>query len=72
MNGYIAESAIWDIALNSSEINALAKGYKPSLIRPNKLQFYSPLIRNLIDTRKGVSITNNNSATVIQHPRIYG
>jgi len=50
----------------------LSKGYIPQFVRPEKLQFYAPLVRDLTDIRKGVTITNNNTATVIQHPRMYG
>lgn len=72
MDGYIAEVGIWNIALSEENMNALAKGYSPQFVRPDKLQFYAPLVRDLNDIRKGVTITNNNTATVIQHPRIYG
>jgi hypothetical protein len=41
-------------------------------IRPQSLVFYAPLVRNLVDTKGGLTITNNNSATVADHPRIYG
>ncbi len=40
-------------------------------IRPQNLVFYSPLVRDLIDARGGRAITNNNGATVANHPRIY-
>jgi hypothetical protein len=72
MEGYICEVGIWNIALSAADMNALAKGYKPYLVRPDSLQFYAPLVRDLTDIRKGVTITNNNTATVIQHPRMYG
>jgi hypothetical protein len=71
-NGYIAEAAIYDAALSAEDLSALAKGYSPQFVRPQNLQFYAPLIRDLTDIRKGVTITNNNTATVIKHPRMYG
>jgi hypothetical protein len=71
MNGLLSEGAIWNAALTEDEARAYAKGFKPSRIRPQSLQFYSPLIRTLQDLRAGRSITNNNSATVANHPRVY-
>ena len=40
-------------------------------IRPQNLVFYAPLVRDLIDQKGGLTITNNNAATVANHPRIY-
>ena len=71
MDGQIAEAAVWSVALTDAEVASLAKGFKPTRIRPQSLVFYAPLIRNLQDTRGGLSITNNNSATVANHPRVY-
>jgi hypothetical protein len=62
---------IWDVALTADEIAALAKGVRCSAIRPQNLRFHAPLIRDLIDVRGGRTITNTNTATVIQHPRLY-
>ena len=70
MDGQIAEAAIWNVALTDGEIASLAKGFKPTRIRPQSLVFYAPLIRNLQDTRKGMALTNNNAATVAAHPRV--
>ena len=62
---------MWNAALTDAEIASLAKGYKPTRIRPQSLVFYAPLIRDLQDTRGSLAITNNNSATVANHPRVY-
>jgi hypothetical protein len=70
-NGNIAEIGIWNAALTAAEIASLAKGMTPDKIRPQSLVFYAPLVRNLIDQKGGLAITNNNSATVANHPRIY-
>lgn len=70
-SGSIAEVGVWSAALSASEISSLAKGVSPRLVRPQSLVFCSPLIRNLVDKNGGVTITNNNSATVADHPRIY-
>jgi len=70
MNGSIAEPAIWNAELTAAEIAALAAGFTPDQIRPQSLQFYAPLVRDLVDLRAGRSITNNNGATVSTHPRV--
>jgi len=66
-----AEVAVWNTNLTAAEITSLSKGFSPRRIRPQSLVWYSPLIRNLQDLRGGVSITNNNTATVAVHPRVY-
>ena len=69
-DGSIAEAAIWNAALTDDEILSLAKGFTPDQIRPQNLVFYAPLIRELQDLRGGLTITNNNGATVSNHPRV--
>ncbi len=68
----IAEVGIWDTALTDSEIASLARGMTCDKVRPQNLVFYAPLVRDLQDVRGGLTITNNNSATVADHPRVYG
>jgi hypothetical protein len=70
-NARVAEVAMWSVALSADEIASLAKGFKPTRIRPQSLVFYAPLIRNAQDTKGGLALTNNNSATVADHPRVY-
>jgi hypothetical protein len=70
-NGTIAEVGIWNAALTAAEIASLAKGMTCDKIRPQNLVFYAPLVRDLIDQKGGLTITNNNGATVANHPRIY-
>ena len=67
----IAEVGIWNAALTAAEIASLAKGMTCDKVRPQSLVFYAPLIRNLQDVRGGLTITNNNTATVANHPRVY-
>ena len=69
--GKLAEVGIWNAALTADEIASLAKGITCDKIRPQSLVFYAPLVRELIDTKGGLTITNNG-ATVTEHPRIYG
>lgn len=64
--GLLAEAAIWNTDLTDDEITALAKGYRPSLIRPDNLVLYVPLIRNVLDISGGVSLTTNGT-TVAPH-----
>jgi hypothetical protein len=67
-NGRLAEVAVWDVALSVDEITALARGYRPSLIRPDKLLWYIPLVREIQDVRSGLTITNAATAVAV-HPR---
>lgn len=69
--GRIANVGIWNVALTSSEIVSLSKGISCDMICPQNLIFHTPLIRDLIDTRRGLTITNNNTVNVADHPRIY-
>jgi hypothetical protein len=70
-NGQIAEVGIWNASLTAAEIASLAKGMTCDKIRPQNLVFYAPLVRDLIDQKGGLTITNNNAATVANHPRVY-
>jgi hypothetical protein len=71
MNGLIAEVGIWNAALTAAEIASLAKGMTCDKVRPQNLVFYAPLVRDLIDQKDGLTITNNNSATAANHTRVY-
>ena len=70
-NGIIAEVGIWSAALTAAEVASLAKGMTCEKIRPQNLVFYAPLVRELIDQKGGLVITNNNAATAANHPRVY-
>jgi hypothetical protein len=70
-DGLIAEVGIWDVALTAAEIASLAAGVTCDKVRPQSLRFYAPLIRDLQDLRGGLTITNTNTATVADHPRVY-
>jgi hypothetical protein len=67
----VAEAGVWNVALTAAEIASLATGMACDKVRPQSLVFYAPLVRDLIDVRGGRTITNNNTATVADHPRIY-
>jgi hypothetical protein len=70
-SGIIAEVGIWNAVLTADEIASLAKGMTCDKVRPQSLVFYAPLVRDLQDVRGGLTITNNNGATVADHPRVY-
>lgn len=69
--GRLADVGVWNVALTAGEIATLAKGVSASLVRPQSLVFHAPLVRDLLDERGGLAITNNNGASVVEHPRIY-
>lgn len=70
-NGIISDTAIWNVELTIDEIKSLSKGFSPRKIRPQSLEFYSPLIRDLNEQILNSSLTNNNTAIVSNHQRIY-
>jgi hypothetical protein len=70
-NGSVAEVGIWNASLTDAEIESLAKGMTCDKIRPQNLVFYAPLVRDLIDQKGGLALTDNNGATVANHPRVY-
>lgn len=70
-DGYISDVAIWSAALSTGEITSLAKGFSAKRIRPQSLEYYVPLVRNLYEYNSSTTLTNNNTATVTTHNRIY-
>lgn len=68
--GQVAECGIWNIVLSNDEIASLAKGMSCDKVRPQSLRFYAPLVRDIADYSRGLTLTNN-STTVADHPRIY-
>lgn len=71
MAGQIAEVAIWNAALSAADVLMLSGAAAATLVRPDKLLFYAPLMRDLIDFKAPRTFTNNGTATVSSHPRIY-
>ena len=67
----IAEAAVWDVALTHAEIQRLALGFSPLLVRPDALCIYVPLVRDEDrDIVGGLELTPTNSPTVVEHPRV--
>lgn len=56
LQGEIAEAAVWSVELTDDEIVSLARGFKPSRIRPQSLVFYAPMIRSRGDRKGGVAV----------------
>jgi hypothetical protein len=69
--GLVSNVGVWNVALTAEEVASLSKGMTCDKVRPQSLGFYAPLERDLIDVRGGRAITNQNGATVANHPRIY-
>jgi len=63
-NGDMAECGFWDLALSDVEIEALADGVCPLLIRPESLIGYWPLINTVIAASDLTS--NGNSLTTVE------
>ena len=69
LDGNLAESAIWDVALSDDEVADLGKWVSPLFIRPGNLVAYWPLIGSEnIDWVGGHHLTPINSPTVGDHP----
>lgn len=63
-NGRLQEFAIWDVELSNAEIEALAEGVSPKLIRPSDLYIYSPLIQSNIEIKQGGTVTTSGTPAV--------
>lgn len=68
-NGEISAVAMWSAALGADEMIAYMKTYSATVLRPQALVFYAPLVRDLVELRRGLALTNNGT-TVVPHQRI--
>lgn len=68
--GYLAEMAIWNVALTDAEVVLLSQGYSPLLIHPQNLLVYVPGIRNLLDVVGGNAFTIDGSLSVGNQPKV--
>lgn len=71
-NQYIAEACIYGTALSTGEIEQLARGYSPLLVRPQDLVAYWPLVRgdgsgNEPDVIGGYTLTETGTVGVQTH-----
>lgn len=71
-NGQVAEAGFWDTVLTADEIVSLVKGFRPSRVRPDKLQAYFPAVRDIIEIRKGGASVVSGSMAFADHPRVFG
>lgn len=74
-NGYIAEVAIWNVALTDADVTTLALGVHPFLVRPDALVDYWPLMGRYspeINLKSNTRVLTVNGALVqFPHPRIF-
>jgi len=68
--GSFAEIGMWQNTLTNEEVVSLAKGMTCDKIRPQSLVYYTPLVRDIQDLARGMTLTNTNT-TVANHPRVY-
>jgi hypothetical protein len=69
--GWHAEFAVWNVILGADEIESLAQGISPLLIRPGSLlnPEYLPMVRDRVSLRRAApSVTGTRPQA---HPRIY-
>lgn len=72
-DGKLAECAVWSVALTDPEILSLARGFRPTLVRPQSLVYYAPLAGSANDLKDNVAPTLTNTPTADPlHPRRYG
>ena len=69
-NGDFADLGVWQAALTSGEVASLAKGMTCDKVRPQSLVIYTPLVRDIQDLARGMTLTDTNT-TVATHPRVY-
>lgn len=66
--GQIAEFGYWpNTKLTTEQITTLASGFSPTLVAPQGLKLYTPLVKNSIDIY-GNSLTENGSVAFVDHP----
>lgn len=70
----VAEAGIWNVALGDDEVAMLALGVRPTMVRPQSLVAYWPLIGRCspeVDLRSRCEMTWVNTPTVFAHPRVF-
>lgn len=70
-HGQMAEMACWFRSLSDAEEAALwngSRGFAPSFFR-DSLQWYLPMIRDYVEVKAGIAVTNNGT-TIADHPAI--
>lgn len=72
LNGRIAEVAIWDVALGTSDIASLYNYAKPTAVQPGKLQIYYPLVREVYNICGRDTVNTDGGTKGADHQRRYG
>jgi len=74
LEAQIAEVAVWNDIISTTDIASLYKGTKATAIKPQNLKIYIPLIRDISENAGSTtSITSTISDTTIEpHVRRYG
>ena len=70
MDGRIAYAGIWNVALDTSEIAALAKGYHPKTIRRSALKFCWDGVSSELVDQFGAPLTKTGTVNRADSPRI--
>jgi len=70
-DGEIAEVGVWDISLTDAEVAILAEGFSPLFVRPDRLKFYAPIVREKIDIVGGLVLSDFGSPTIQPHTRVF-
>jgi hypothetical protein len=72
--GTVAELSIWNAALSTDDITSLVKGFAPTLVRPDKLVEYWPIVGTYspeIDKVGAMDLTTNGTVLASEHTRMY-
>jgi hypothetical protein len=72
--GRICEIGIWNAVLSAADIASLYRDQKASLIKPQNLKVYVPLIRDIKDEREATTAISStiSDTTIESHIRRYG
>lgn len=70
-SGSLADVALWNVALSADDINALAAGVSPLLIRPDALVHYLPLLDSgTLDLMAPAATVTGTLTKDNDHPRV--
>jgi hypothetical protein len=70
-DGQVAEVAVWNTDLTTSEIASLAKGFSPLHVRRQNLRIYAPLVASTQEILQASSFSATfGSPTLFVHPRV--
>lgn len=71
LNGKLAEVGVWANALLNTDVLALARGFKPDMVRRASLRFYASLLTGkTYDSKNFFRPTSISSVTDSDHPKL--